>query len=48
MAVFSTEHVAIRGISACVHDDILYNSKVYEKFGGGGYDQFVATTGVNQ
>ncbi len=48
MAVFSTEHVAIRGISACVPADIQYNSKVYEKYGGGGYEQFVATTGVKQ
>ena len=46
MALFTTRHVAVRGISAAVPKEIQYNSELYSKWGD--YGQFVATTGVRQ
>ena len=46
MALFTTRHVAVRGISAAVPKAIQQNREIYAKWGDP--EQFISTTGVRQ
>lgn len=46
MAVLDLEHIAVRGVSACVPHQVEENIDVYSRWGD--YGQFVSTTGIER